>query len=234
MARKPTAVTPRAILLDFYGTVVHEDDVPIAAACDQIAAASPLGVTAREVGAHWSRTFRALCAQSHGPAFALQKVLERRSLQQVGERFQVGLDVDALCQTLYEAWAHPPIFPESQDVLAACPLPVCLVSNADLAELRQALAGHGLDFRWIVSSEECRAYKPHPAMFRRALDLLGLRAAEVLHAGDSIHGDIHGAHALGIPVLWINRTGRSLPEGTPTPDWTAPDLWALLDLAISA
>jgi 2-haloacid dehalogenase len=227
-------VTPRAILLDFYGTVVHEDDVPIAATCAQIAAASPLGVTAREVGAHWSRAFRALCVQSHGPAFVLQKELERRSLQQVGERFEVELDLDALCGVLYDHWAHPPIFPESRRVLAACPLPVCLVSNADLAELRQALAGHGLDFQWIVTSEECRAYKPHPAMFHRALDLLGLGAQEVLHVGDSTHGDVQGAHALGIPVLWINRTGCSLPEGTPIPDRSAPDLWALLDLATSA
>lgn len=33
-------IWPRAILLDFYGTVVEEDDVPIAHICDEIAKGS--------------------------------------------------------------------------------------------------------------------------------------------------------------------------------------------------
>jgi FMN phosphatase YigB (HAD superfamily) len=41
---------------------------------------------------------------------------------------------------------------------------------------------------------------------------------------------VAGAKALGIPVLWLNRGGRALPEGHVAPDYVAPDLTGLLEV----
>ena len=111
---------------------MHEYDVPIAAICDQIAAASPLNVTPAEIGAYWWRSFRQLCVESHGSAFRAQRTLERLSLQDVLRRFGGDQDADALSATLYEHWAHPSIYDESVDVLSRSGVPICLLCNTRL------------------------------------------------------------------------------------------------------
>jgi hypothetical protein len=90
---------PRAILLDFYGTVVHEDDVPIGEICEQIAAASSMAVTAREIRTYWGQSFHERLVQSYGPAFRLQKDLELDSLRDVLQHFGVALEPRSLSQT---------------------------------------------------------------------------------------------------------------------------------------
>jgi putative acetyltransferase len=107
-------------------------------------------------------------------------------------------------------------------------VPLCVVSNIDEADLQAALVHNELFFEHVVTSERCRAYKPRLEMFERALQLLGLPAAEVLHVGDSLGSDVRGAREAGMPVLWVNRRGRTLPAGAPVPDYTCADLSGLL------
>ena len=40
-----------------------------------------------------------------------------------------------------------------------------------------------------------------------------LRHYGVIHIGDSISSDVHGAAKVGIRALWLNRFGKSIPEG---------------------
>jgi ribosomal protein S18 acetylase RimI-like enzyme len=101
------------------------------------------------------------------------------------------------------------------------------VSNADNAELYSALVHCGLYFEYAVTSEDCRAYKPRPEIFCRALEMLDLPPCQVLHIGDSLRSDVRGAQAAGIPVLWINRQQRPIPGTKSTPDYMAHDLTAL-------
>ncbi|WP_432994631.1 HAD hydrolase-like protein [Dactylosporangium sp. CA-233914] len=55
-------------------------------------------------------------------------------------------------------------------------------------------------------------------MFRRGLALLGMRAEEVLHVGDSLTADVAGAQAAGIAAIWVNRRGRPAPDGLDATD----------------
>jgi 2-haloalkanoic acid dehalogenase type II len=219
---------PRAILLDFYGTVVHDDIQHLEEICRQVAAPSPQPVTPREVGAYWNRAFVAWCTESHGPAFRTQRAIELLSLQEVLDHFGVALDAEALSAGLYAHWASPTLWPESIESLSQCDVPTCLVSNIDDADLQAALVHNALFFPHVVTSEGCQAYKPRREMFDRALEVLGLPAAEVLHVGDSLGSDVRGAREAGLPVLWINRRGRMVPAGAPSPDHVSPDLTGLL------
>ena len=218
---------PRAILLDFYGTVVQEDDVPVLRICEEIALAAG-NAAPQQVASYWSRRFAELCHDSHGARFRLQKELELRSLQDTLGRFQAALNAQELSQRLYDYWRRPAVLPDVRAVLGRCPVPICLVSNIDNAELRAALGHCRLSFTWVVTSEDCRAYKPHPAPFRRALELLGVAPQDVLHVGDSLGSDVQGAKALGIPVLWINRKGRVPSAEEEQPDYIAADLTGIL------
>ena len=221
---------PAGILLDFYGTVVREDDRPIALISQEIARVSPLQPTPGQVSSHWGLLFDRLCSDSYGENFRLQREIELMSLGDVLRHFEAYLDGERLSQVLFEYWARSPAFPESRSVIARCGLPICLVSNTDNADLASALRHNGLAFELIVTSEDCRAYKPHPAPFERALSLLGLPPSHALHVGDSWGSDVVGAQAAGIPVLSINRRQRPIPDGGSPPTFMAADLTGLLEI----
>lgn len=79
-------------------------------------------------------------------------------------------------------------------------------------------------------SEDCRAYKPRPEMFEKALSFLGLESREILHVGDSFRCDVQGAKALGMPVLWVNRTGKQVPNSKTVADFESTDLTILTSI----
>lgn len=79
--------------------------------------------------------------------------------------------------------------------------------NAKLTELLEM----------IISVEEVGTYKPHPSVYRRAVERMGLWPGEVLFV--SANGwDAFGAKAFGLRVAWCNRSGQP-PERLPA----APD-----------
>lgn len=82
--------------------------------------------------------------------------------------------------------------------LRAAGLSLACVSNWD-ASLRRHLdrAGLGRQFDAIVSSAEAGAPKPDPAVFRLALERLGVKPGRALHVGDG-DGDRQGAAAAGL------------------------------------
>jgi len=131
---------------------------------------------------------------------------------------------------MYEYWSHPRIFPESKEVLAQCRVPICVVSNIDNVDIESALKHNKLSFDWVVTSEDCRAYKPRGEVFERALALVGVSRDEVLHVGDSFNSDVCGAKRQGIPVLWVNRKNRVATSADETPDYISSDLTALLGI----
>ena len=111
---------------------------------------------------------------------------------------------------------------------------VGLVTDGDPAIQRSKLIALGLDaaFDVTVFSDELGRdrRKPHPAPFRRALDLLGLRPGRVVHVGDRPGKDTAGATAAGMRAVRV-RTGeyRDVPDD-PAPWATASDLAAAVAL----
>ena len=75
-------------------------------------------------------------------------------------------------------------------------LAVAVVSNWDVG-LREQLRELGLRDVPVVTSAEVGVPKPDPAVFRQALELLGVRPERALHVGDS-DSDEAGARAAGM------------------------------------
>jgi 2-haloacid dehalogenase len=201
-------VNRKGILLDFYGTVVDEDDEIVAAICAEVAACAGVSVTAEQVGIAWWQAFQAAMA---APVFRTQRQIAVDSLAAVAERFACRGDPARWCARQFAYWRLPPMRAGSQAFLESCDLPICVVSNIDRADLEAALRQHGLRFAAVVTSDDVRAYKPASPIFRRALESLGLAADEVVHVGDSLTADVAGARAAGIASIWVNRRGRPVP-----------------------
>jgi putative hydrolase of the HAD superfamily len=100
--------------------------------------------------------------------------------------------------------------------LAALGIPLGVVSNSDgtvEGELRrlgvcQTGPGDGVQVGVVVDSAVAGVAKPDPAIFRLALDALGISpSATVLHVGDSLRYDVAGALAAGLRPVHLDPYG---------------------------
>ncbi|MEU8328638.1 HAD family hydrolase [Micromonospora sp. NPDC048839] len=216
----------KGLLLDFYGTVVEDDDAIMQATADQVAAGASTSVSGGDVLDAWSRQYEAVAA---GPQFRTLRHCAMRSLATVLAEVGCAGDPAQLCAAQFAYWQSPPLRPGTREFLSRVTVPICVVSDVDRADLDAAMAHHDLTFTAVVTSEDVRAYKPDRAMFARALAALDLDADEVLHVGDSLSADVRGAHSAGIPAAWINHRGHTLPDDT-TVEYEVTDLTGLIGI----
>ncbi|MDD2923498.1 MAG: HAD family hydrolase [Anaerolineales bacterium] len=58
-------------------------------------------------------------------------------------------------------------------------------------------------FKFALAGGEVNSFKPHGAIFERALELAGVSASETVYIGDNYYADVVGAQRAGItPVLY--------------------------------
>jgi HAD superfamily hydrolase (TIGR01549 family) len=95
------------------------------------------------------------------------------------------------------------------DDLRAYSLKLGLVSNG-IRDLRKFAAHHRLDVDAIVDSRSHGWVKPHPTIFRAALEKLDVAAEEAAMVGDSPTEDVGGARAIGMRGILVDREGRHL------------------------
>jgi putative hydrolase of the HAD superfamily len=69
----------------------------------------------------------------------------------------------------------------------------------------------------LIVSEEVGVAKPDPAIFQIALGQLGVKPHEALFVGDSPEFDLRGAAAAGMPFIWMNARGETLPADVQPP-----------------
>jgi haloacid dehalogenase superfamily, subfamily IA, variant 3 with third motif having DD or ED/haloacid dehalogenase superfamily, subfamily IA, variant 1 with third motif having Dx(3-4)D or Dx(3-4)E len=108
---------------------------------------------------------------------------------------------------------------DTHDALArlrAAGLRLGVVSNSD-GRVEEALQVSGLRdyFDVVVDSTLAGVEKPDPAIFRAALDVLGVGASEALYVGDLYDVDVIGANAAGIPAVLLVGPDTSAPPGCP-------------------
>ena len=100
--------------------------------------------------------------------------------------FESTEDANELSQLLFDHWQAPPIFDDAKAFVAKCPMPICIVSNIDTADISEALHLHDIRSNFLITSEKARSYKPRKEIFELALRMMGVLPHEALHIGDSI------------------------------------------------
>ena len=97
----------------------------------------------------------------------------------------------------------------------------------------------GEPFRWIVTAQQVRSYKPDLHNFEVALERAGRPRGRVLHVAQSLFHDHVPARSLGLATAWIDRRqGRSgfgaTPPASASPSLTAPDMATFADMALAS
>ena len=202
----------KAVFIDFYGTVVHEDGAVIKKISQEIFDTGNVEDKS-EIGSYWWNEFQSAFISAYGTDFVTQRELEYQSLHKTIQYFHSTADANLLSNQMFEHWIKPPIFEESKQFFEDCPVPIYVVSNIDREDILSAIEFHGLKPAGIFTSEDAKSYKPRKELFEFALKSTGLSAEQVVHIGDSLSSDVKGASSVGINTIWINRSGRDIPKG---------------------
>ncbi|MFQ5482760.1 MAG: HAD family hydrolase [Nitrospinaceae bacterium] len=84
-----------------------------------------------------------------------------------------------------------------------------IVSNTTnppfMKDYERGILGLDLFFDWTIYSSQVPFRKPHPSIFRLAIDRMGCAPADILFVGDNLKADILGAQAVGMAGAWLNR-----------------------------
>ena len=109
-------------------------------------------------------------------------------------------------------------FPEVTDVLKrlkAARLQTAILSNGSPKMLADVVKAAKLDtlLDAVLSVEDVGVYKPHPSVYRLAVDRLGIPASAISFQSSNAW-DAYAASAFGMKVVWCNRY-RQRPERLP-------------------
>jgi len=148
-----------------------------------------------------------------------------------------GIDDAELRQRLMDCYLALAPYAEVAETLArlkTAGIKRAILSNGAPGMLDAAVKSAGLGdlLDAVLSVEEIGVYKPHPTVYRLAVDHLGV-AAERIAFMSSNAWDASGAAAYGFNVAWVNRFGQRrerLPGAPKAEIKTLAELPALLGL----
>ena len=192
-----------------------------------VASRHGIDVDGRELDArfrqyYWERrsTFVGTVSNPHSPEKErawwrglVRDVFDSLAVPPTGPRFE------AYFEDLYGEFARAENWEIFEDVVPCLDalddlgVPAGVVSNWD-SRLHVTLEGLGIRerFRFVITSAEFGAEKPHPSIFLEAVQRLRLDPGEVLFVGDLLVEDVHGSRGAGLRPVLIDRSANAGDE----------------------
>lgn len=220
----------KAVFLDFYGTLVHEDDEIIPIVCEHIRSSSETICEIKDIGDFWWKVFSGEFRKSYGDTFQTQRSLGIFSLSETIQNYNSSCIAEDIIKIQFDHWQRPKIFEDTKPFIQSLRgLTTLILSNIDTKDINEAIRYHDIHINDVITSEDVKSYKPNPELFQEALLRLNLDPIEVIHIGDSILSDVCGAQNVGIKAIWLNRHNKKKPEGI-NPDYICKDLFEVRDV----
>ena len=196
----------RAILFDTYGTLVDWRSSLL----DELTAFGRRRGLAQDWPAfltEWKACYRpGMEAVNRGesPWTTIETIYERRLVELLRGRATEASAEEI--QTLVHGWWRLRPWPDSAAGLARLKTRYVIspLSNASFAGMVNLAKFAGLPWDCVITAENAHRYKPHPDVYRTALTLLGLDAAEVMLAAAHNY-DLAAAQALGFRTAFVPR-----------------------------
>jgi 2-haloacid dehalogenase len=198
-----------SVFFDLYGTLV--DLAGLEWACD-------VAVPGRgaELAARWrQRQIEATWLRNAMDRWADFSEVTDEALAVAATELGLELDPAEVRRTLLPAWRILPVrlgVEALLDRLAAADVPAGILTNGSAAMLAATVDGAGLGgrFRWRLSVDAVRRYKPAPEVYALASTAAGAPADRIGFVTANAW-DAAGAAAFGFRVAWLRAAGAALP-----------------------
>jgi 2-haloacid dehalogenase len=204
-----------ALLFDAYGTLF--DVHAVVARCEQYWPGKGTALSqlwrAKQLEYTWQRSLMG--------RYEPFSTVTREALGYACESLGVPLD-EAKTAALMNEYANLALYPDVAAALGALrtdgrKLAILTNGSPDMIEPLVANRGLAKAFDAVLSVDALGTYKPAPAVYRLALERLGVRA-ESTGFVSSNGWDALGAKSFGFRVWWINRAGAPLDRLGSRPD----------------
>ncbi|HYA42761.1 MAG TPA: haloacid dehalogenase type II [Syntrophobacteraceae bacterium] len=126
---------------------------------------------------------------------------------------------------LYRTLDVFPEVPATLEQLKSGGFKTAILSNGSPEMLLSAVNGTGLTplLDAVLSVEAAGIYKPHPSVYKLAVDSLSIAAQAICFVSANAW-DAHGASAFGLKVIWCNRYRQEKEILPGTPDFEVSSL----------
>jgi 2-haloacid dehalogenase len=226
----------QALTFDVFGTVVDYYST-IVAEGERLGQQKGVQVDWGAFAFAWRNRYQPFLqrVEQHELPWTKLDTLHRLALEEVLHEFQISTFTEEEKEQFNRVWHRLQPWPDSVAGLTQLrqKFVIATLSNGNVALLTNMAKYSGLPWDCILSAELVRAYKPNPAVYHMASELLDLPAEQIMlvaaHPYDLLAAQSHGFKTAFVP--------RSLEYGPhPNPDATSHpsvDLVAkdLLDLA---
>ena len=211
----------KAVVFDMYQTLVQDPSGQWRHSFKSISEEQELGITAEQLWQGWHESEEQFRLRRTDPSLPFQTYFDawaggfRMAFKDLG----VPGDADAATKRFFADLSRRQPFPETKQAVTEIQRSyrTAVLSNADDGFLLPNLELLDLEFETALSSEMARSYKPQPALFLGMLDRLSLSPDETVYVGDRHYEDVHGASAVGMNAVWIDRNDRGLRDDLPPP-----------------
>ncbi len=203
-----------ALLFDTYGTVVDWRTAVLAALAD-FGRARGLSMASEQVLADWEpRPIQDRVNAGALPWMTMEQIHRRAATEALARHGIVEPSPEELDRLVQARWA---LHPWSDSVPGLKRLKrryvISPLSNASFAGMVRLAKFAGLPWDCIITAENARRYKPAPEVYRTALALLGLPAAEVMLVAAHNY-DLRAARGEGLRTAFVPRPTEYGPGQT--------------------
>ncbi|MCM3783435.1 hypothetical protein M3231_10655 [Neobacillus mesonae] len=149
----------KAVFLDFYGTLVHEDDDILPLIYEQIQISAGRECTHREIGSYWWRAASSMYDESFGDAYRLQRDIGIQSLADTLQFYGSSLASEELISTQFDHWAKPVLYEDTLPFIAwlrSEGIRSYILSNIDTADVLSAVDFYGIEVDGIITRRKCK------------------------------------------------------------------------------
>lgn len=203
----------KVVFVDYMGTLKEDTNSHGKAAIVRISEHSTIQ-DVNKTFKIWLEGFYRLINESYQQTFLTQDDIALNLLRMFENQYGLKDDISELLKVLQRSWVTSAAFPDTLPFLQNCPLPVYILSNSYTQYVSDGMAYSNLSpYAGIVYGDMVRAYKPRAEIFEKGLEIAGCKPAEAMHIGDSFQSDYLGAMNAGMRGIWLNRNGKSVPEG---------------------
>ena len=187
----------RVVTFDCYGTLIDWES-------------GILGALRPILSAHQAQVDDSEILRLYGEFEADTQAGEYRSYRKVLRDVVVRLGFDPTAaeqDSLPESMKNWQLFPDSVAGLQKLKtkLQVGIISNVDDDLFAASQRKLQVDFDFVITAAQARAYKPSLKIFGLAEKKLGIGRSQWLHAGQSVYHDVIPAKSLGLATVWVNR-----------------------------
>lgn len=210
------------LTFDCYGTLI-DWEAGITAAFVQTAAADGVSLGREDVLTTYAKVEPAIQAERFVPYREVLTAAACETAHRLG--WPIDREKAAFLPESLPAW---PAFPDTNEALgrlASRGVMLGILSNVDDDLLTHSRRHFTRDCDFVVTAQQIRSYKPARGHFDAARAVVGDRPW--LHVAQSLFHDVEPAHALGIPVAWVNRKHEG-PSSAAVPLVEVADLTALV------